>query len=225
LALSGDSLPGQFYEALRSGDAQAALGCISGLFLNGLSIAAICDGSIQPAMHRLGELWREDPRGILVEHRATDICVSALGVLRQMIGDPPKNAPIALGGAPQGDPYLLPSMIAGAVFAETGYRDMNFGPDTPLDLLATAAEEKKPRIVWLSIKSAGDRAKIRTQVGELAERLAGMGINLVIGGSAVESLNLRSGRNIHIMQTMTELGAFARGASGVTTQPNPDSEK
>jgi methanogenic corrinoid protein MtbC1 len=215
------SLERHLYEALRVGDAAAATGCAAGLFLNGLSVASICDGPLQSAMQRIGELWREDPRGILVEHRAMSICMQSLEILRQMIGEPAKNAPVALGGAPDGDPYLLPSMMAATVLAEAGYRDMNFGPQTPLALLAMAAEENKAGIVWVSVKFAADRAKLRGDIVELAERLKKMDIKLVAGGDGIESLAIRSIKNVHVMQTMTELSAFARGAVSVQENQNP----
>ncbi len=170
-ARAAGSLAEQLYAALEAGDAKAARGCVTGLYLKGSSVAAICDGAMQGAMERLGELWRENVRGILVEHRATDICLHALGELKQMIGEPLKEAPVALGGAPEGDPYLLPSMMAGAVLAEAGFRDINFGPNTPLELLGSAAEENKARIVWLSVKAAADGAKMRTRIHDVAGRL------------------------------------------------------
>jgi len=209
------SLENRFYEALRTGDAKTATGCMSGLFLSGVSVPSICDGAVRSAMQRIGELWREDVRGILIEHRATTICLHALGVLRQMIGEPAASAPVALGGAPDGDPYLLPSMMAGCVLAESGYRDVNFGPETPLELLANAAEENKAAVVWLSVKSVADRAKLLREINDLAGRLGTLGIKLVVGGSGIESLAIRPTKNVHIMQTMAELGAFARGAVSV----------
>lgn len=214
-ARAAGTLAEQLYAVLEAGDAKAARGCVTGLYLKGSSVAGICDGAMQGAMERLGELWRENVRGILVEHRATDICLHALGELKQMIGEPLKEAPVALGGAPEGDPYLLPSMMAGAVLAEAGFRDINFGPNTPLELLGSAAEENKARIVWLSVKAAADGAKMRTRIHDVAGRLEKLGAQLVIGGSGLESLGVRSSKNVHLMETMGELAAFARGLVGV----------
>jgi excisionase family DNA binding protein len=213
IRLGSRSLELHLYEALLKGDASAAKGCVAGLFLKGSTVASICDGAMESAMRRIGEIWQQDVRGILIEHRAMSICVQSLEVLRQMVGEPPNNAPVALGGAPAGDPYLLPSMMAAAVMAESGYRDMNFGPDTPLALLADAAEENKAGIVWLSVKVVADRPKLRREIGDLADRLNKLDIKLAIGGGGVESLSIRPTRNVHIMGTMTELAAFARGAA------------
>ncbi len=211
-ALGSPVLEESLFDALCNGNARSANGCVTGLFLNGLSVAEICDGPLQTAMKRIGELWPDDPRAILVEHRATIICLQALGMLRQMIGQPADDAPIAVGGAPQGDPYLLPSTIAGIVLAEAGFREMNFGPDTPLDLLATAARETRAKIAWLAVKAETDGAKLRVKVNALAEQLAASGTLLVLGGGALASLGIRPSNGVHIMQKMSELSAFARGA-------------
>ncbi|CAN5489578.1 excisionase family DNA-binding protein [soil metagenome] len=217
--LSGRALERTLYDALCSGDSAAARGCVAGLFLNGVSVASIFDEAVQVAMHRIGELWPQDPRAILVEHRAMNTCLLALGMLRQMLPEPIENAPVAVGGAPEGDPYLLPSLMAGTVLADAGYRDVNFGPDTPMDVLAVAAEENQAQVVWLSIKAVADRATLRTNVDNLAERLRSMQITLVVGGSGAELLAIRSSKNIHVMRTMGELAAFARGAAGGTLSP------
>ena len=111
-------------------------------------------------------------------------------------------------------------MMAGSVLATAGYRDINFGPETPLELLAAAAAEHKASIVWLSIKVVVDRAKLRRQIDELSDRLEAQGTRLVIGGGGVESLAIRATHHLHLMQTMTELAAFA-GSVGVTGVSNP----
>lgn len=210
--LGTHALEASFYDALCAGNAPAANACVAGLYLGGMGVASICDGAIQVAMRRIGELWPDDPRAVLIEHRATGICIYALGMLRQLMGDPPADAPVALGGAPDGDPYLLPTAMAGAVLAVAGYHDINYGPETPLELLAVAAQEHKARLVWVSIKAVTDRVKLRARLNDLTERLSSMGVLLVVGGSGVESLGIRSLPSMHVMQTMNELAAFARGA-------------
>lgn len=209
--LGDKALTDTLYDALATGNAPAANGCVAGLFLNGMSTASICDVALRPAMERIGKFWTDDPRGVLTEHRATGICLNALAMLRRMIGDPADAAPVALGGAPDGDPYLLPSMMAATVVAEAGYRDINFGPDTPLELLADAAAEHRARLVWVSIKAPGDSPRLRTRIHALAEQLAAQGTSFVVGGTGADALDLRPSKDLQRMGTMAELAAFAHG--------------
>jgi MerR family transcriptional regulator, light-induced transcriptional regulator len=217
--LGGRSLEQRLYEALHSGDAAAAKGCVVAMYLGGMSVAGIGDGPMRLAMERMGELWKADARGILVEHRATSICFEAIGVLRQMIPTPDANAPLTLGGAPEGDPYLLPSTLVEAVLAEAGCRTMNFGPDTPLELLAAAAQEHKASMVWVSLKGKGDRADLLRRVKELGEQLAPPNVKLLVGGTRAEELGIRARENVHVLGTLTELAAFVRGAVSQSVPP------
>ena len=56
-----------------------------------------------------GALWKHKEAGIFQEHRATDISIQALSRLRQVLPRPTKG-PRAVGCAPSGDPYILPSL-------------------------------------------------------------------------------------------------------------------
>jgi hypothetical protein len=88
---------------------------------------------------------------------ATDICIQAYNCGCQ---EPQAGGAVAIGGAPPGDPYLLPSMLAAAALAADGWQAVNLGPDTPFDALLAAAERHEPGIAWLSISSIRDVREI-----------------------------------------------------------------
>ena len=200
------------YEALRDGDEARAVGLVLSLYLGGHSLAALFDGPVGRAMHRVGELWEHDPRGILVEHRATDICLQAVSRLRGLLPAPPEDRPAAVGGAPAGDPYLLPSIMAAAVLSDAGYRVTNLGADTPLDVLATAAEERQAALLWLSVSVADPQGQLARGVTKLAGRLDKAGTSIVLGGRHAAAVAPKGRSNVHALADMGELSAFARGA-------------
>lgn len=209
-AEGGGEVAEALHAALLAGDAPRARGQVVSMYLGGMSVAAIADGPVRLALQRIGELWQHAPGGILVEHLAMDICIGAVSAIRQMLPEAAADAPLAVGGAPEGDPYLLASALAAAVLAEAGWRESNFGPQVPLDVLADAARERGAGLVWLSISFVPDAAVLRRGVKKLAERLSGAGVPLVMGGRyAAEVAPPAHG---HLMQTMAELSAFARGA-------------
>jgi MerR family transcriptional regulator, light-induced transcriptional regulator len=142
----------QFLDYLIEGDLVGARGWLLGRYLGGATIAWLCDGPVAESMHALGELWRHDDGGVFIEHRGTDVCLQALAHLRSTF-DPPANAPLALGGSPENDPYLLPTFMAATVVAAAGMRAMNLGPDTPVIALQSASVAHKPRLVWISASS------------------------------------------------------------------------
>jgi excisionase family DNA binding protein len=212
----GVSREEQLFQALIAGDDKVARGLILSAYLEGQTLPALFDGPVRAAMHKVGDLWRHDARGILVEHRATEICAAAVDRLRDLLPAPGARAPLALGGAPQGDPYVLPSRMAGLVLAEAGFRDVNFGPSTPVELLAAEAFARKARLVWLSVSAVEDERSLRAAVARLADSLAEHRIDLVIGGGHSADVAPRGAPNVHVIGSMAELAAFARGILGQT---------
>jgi len=184
---------------------------ISSWFLSGRSLPSIFDGPIKHAMHRMGEFWKHDPRGILIEHRATEICIESIGTMRNLLPQPEEAAPLSLGGGSEGDPYSLPTMMVGATLAELGFRDINFGPNTPVELLGTEAIERGAKMVWLSVTAPADPKRLGTQIIKLLEKLSGAGIQLVLGGQRHGVLNLAGAEKLTLVDSMSELAAFARG--------------
>jgi excisionase family DNA binding protein len=216
LPVAGPLVPGmtqdeQLFQALITGDARVARGLILSWYLEGRTLPALFDGPVRAAMHKVGDLWRHDPRGILVEHRATGICAAALDRLGDLLPAVDDRAPLALGGAPQGDPYVLPTRMAGLVVAEAGFRDVNFGANTPVELLADEAVARKARLVWLSVSAVAEERTLRAAVGRLAESLGEHRIDLVIGGVHSPDVVPPGAAGANVIGSMGELAAFARG--------------
>ena len=156
-------------------------------YLAGASIAELCDESVRDAMHELGELWQHDEGGIFVEHRGTDCCLQAIAQLRALSPEAPPTAPLALGGAPEDDPYLLPSLMAAAVLAATGMRATNLGPDTPVSAFRHAVLTLRPQLVWISVTTALAPARSRS----ISRWLATLPTSIVavVGGQLAKSLS------------------------------------
>src|SRR5688572_9777889 len=201
----------RLFAVLRGGDRAAARAMILGWYLDGRSLPALFDGPVRGAMHAVGELWRHERRGILDEHRATAICLGALAELRALMPPPRADAPVALGAAAPGDPYLIPTTMAGAVLADAGFREVNFGADTPVELLAAEAAARQARLVWLAVSFPELPPALRAAIRGLARGVEARGIDVVVGGRRVDTFNLRPSGNLVTVGSMTELAAFARG--------------
>ncbi len=232
--LSPESASDRLFAHLRDGAARQARALVASSYLSGQSVAQIADGPIQSAMERLGEMWKHDPAGIFIEHRAVDICTQAIHQLRQLVDTQPQNE-LALGGAASGDPYVLPSLLAATALAADGWRTINLGPDTPVESLLMACEHCRPIVVWLSVSSVGDARDLERGLVTLAEQLAAREIPLVVGGRAVEELSLPGGL-LRRGATLTDLVAIAdeiRGHRGVgrdegapdTVAPSPSAPR
>ncbi len=198
-----------FLELLRSGHDIGARNHLLERFMRGETIASLADGPIRSAMQGLGEFWRDGPEGILVEHRATEICSMIIQDLRGMVTfDPPLAR--AIGGATGGDPYKLPPLIAASVLNECGVHAVNLGSDTPIEVLEIAAfgpdTEERPDIVWLNTSSIPSPQRLREDLLRLSERCARAGILMCAGGREVGRLNLPEGTPILVHDSMQAFG-------------------
>jgi excisionase family DNA binding protein len=192
--------------ALIDGDARAVRSWIEERMRGGAAVAALCDGPIRAAMYTIGELWQHDADGVFIEHRATDACIQELAHLRAAL-PPPPHAPCAVGGAPEDDPYLLPSAMAALVLAAEGLHPVNLGPDTPTAALHQAVAHHRPRLVWISASSPIPLA----QAHELAAFLTSLPVGVigVVGGRHHAAIAAADSA-IRAAESMTELAALGR---------------
>lgn len=197
-------------EALLAGDALRVRGIVLSMYLAGRNVARICDDAIRPAMATVSRHGMRDVAAVLTERHATDIAIGAVTQLRLMLAPAADDAPTALGGAVGGG--TLPAVMAAAVVADAGFREVNYGADAPVEPLAGAVAAKSAKLVWLLVDATADPAKLLGEVERLARRLLDRKVPLILGGRAVRDMVLRDLPNLHVVQSMAELGAFARGA-------------
>ncbi len=200
---------GHLFSALCDGEESKVHELLSSLLQGGTTVADVIDGPLRAAMTRIGELWRHDPEGLLIEHRATDIVLRALNAVRMSLPQT-TSGPVAVGGAPSGDPYTVPSLAVATVLAADGWRPVNFGPDTPLESLARAADWLAPRLIWISC-TVGPLSRSRIeQVVDLARTVATSRIEVVVGGQAVAPGTFPKLANLRVLSSVSDLAVWAR---------------
>jgi hypothetical protein len=146
--------------------------------------------------------------GIMIEHRASDICIEIVHHLRTLLPAPPADAALAVGATPTDELHALPSQMAAAVAREGGMRDTNFGGHAPVELLGQIALRENAKVVWLSV-TLKPKPGIRAQVQRLADMLAEKDAMLVVGGAAADALAKHP--HMHVLNSMSELSAFLEG--------------
>ncbi len=207
--VSGESDAAQLFESLSNGNASQVIGVMRAMYASGNSIAQICDGPIHDAMLKIGEQWPHDKRSIFIEHRATVLCIRALCQIRVAIADPEKDAPTAIGAAPQDDPYLLPTIMASLVLHDCGYDETNLGANTPIDVLTDSVEVDRPDLVWLAITNPIRSRQQTREIDELAKIIYDYGGKFLIGGRHAKTYDSSL---VQPCSTMTDLNDKARRA-------------
>jgi methanogenic corrinoid protein MtbC1 len=161
-------------------------------------------------MRRIGHGWEGGSLDVYQEHRGTQLCLAALLGLRPRLPAPEPSAPLALGGGPEADPYLLANVLVEMTLQEEGWRTENVGPNTPLASLARAARERRPRLVWLSCSHLADVEAFVAGFAGLAREAKAAGAALTVGGRALGEDVRRRLTFTHHGDTLAHLVAYAR---------------
>lgn len=198
---------------LRNGDAELVFALVARMYVNGVTVAEICDGPIRNAMYQIGEMWPDQKQCILVEHRATNICVDALLRLRSNFPKPLDDSLVAVGGAPEKDPFMLSSMMVSTVLADLGYKAVNLGPNTPIDVISQAAIDLDAQLAWLSLTAPLPKPPVNAALTKAANQLGRHKTQLVLGGQVAGRYQLPDGKHVHAFQSLSELAGFAKATA------------
>lgn len=194
--------------AVIAGDGDEVQRLLLAAHLNGVTTAAIADGPLRMAMEAVGRLWLEDADGIAREHEATMLVLRAVEALRAVLPVPSAQAPVAVGGGPSGDPYLLPSMLASLALQEAGYRTVNLGPDTPDEVLVRAVKIHRAALVWRSYTGELEPVAATRDLAAFCRRLPSC--RVLVGGYRAHLLGpLDEVVNLRRPASMSELVTMA----------------
>lgn len=189
---------------LKSGEGDHAKALIMNRYFTGETLPSLFDGPLRSAMHEIGKIWHHDPAGIYLEHRATDITLQIVNQLRSLVGqDDTPDRPVALGGGPAGDAYLLPSMMCAALAAETGFREINLGPNTPTDTLTHAIADYQPDLVWLTCTVA-DACPHPAELEQVLDAAQQTDAIVALGGQGMAHGLIEPRPDVHHLNNMTD---------------------
>jgi excisionase family DNA binding protein len=199
------------YQALRAGDADSARALVHGAYRQGVPMEELADAVVRPAMSQIGIDWATRVIDVMHEHRASQVCASVLFELKESLERRGRLVrPLAVGGAPEGDFSVLPSLMAQMVMLDCGWDAVDLGPNTPLSSLGLAAVELRPRLVWLSISHGLEHKHFIADYRALYRKCEASGVALVVGGQAlVDSIRSKLPYTAH-GDSLAHLAAFAK---------------
>ena len=196
--------------ALVQGDEDAARVVIHQAFYGGMPLTTLADRVIGPAMARVGHDWETGRIDVLHEHRGTQLCAGVLYELRARLEPAAGRRPVAVGGAPEDDPYLLTSLLIEMLLLEMGWDVVNLGPNTPLPSFEKALAEFQPRLLWVSASYLADPAAFREQYARLYRRAEAMSTAVAIGGQALKEELRTSLPRTMFGDSLADLAAFVK---------------
>jgi excisionase family DNA binding protein len=183
---STERLADELHAALKLGSMVAVRALFTKAYHAGLAIEELADRVIAPAMRRLGHDWETGRIDVYQEHRGTQLCTAALYELKPLLEPQIEtDQPVALGGAPEGDPYRLPSLLAQMALLDRGWNAVNLGPNTPVGSFRRAVLDLKPRLLWISFSYLPDPETFLAQYPDLYQATREYDVTVVVGGQAL----------------------------------------
>ena len=205
------SLSAALLAALKRGEAETVRLLLQGAHRSGLAIETLADAVVAPAMRRLGHEWAEGRVDVWQEHRGTQLCAAALYEIRATLQGPADGKrPLAIGGGPEGDPYLLANLLAEMVLMGLGWEVVNLGPNTPLPSFRAALAQTCPRLLWLSVSHLVAPVSFLEQYRAMYREASRMGTAIAVGGRALTEEVRAEMPYTTFGDGLTHLAAFAR---------------
>lgn len=149
--------------------------------LNLGSAVALFDGTLGPALRRVGDLWHEGVITVAQEHLASNVIGATLLHLLRLI-QPPDSARRAVLACFSDEDHTIGLYGVGLRFATWGFRTLLLGPRTPPSAVARVVDALAPDVVALSATIVPPSAIAREMIDAYAD--ACRGCVWVVGGAA-----------------------------------------
>jgi len=211
------SISAALLAAVLRGDSTEVSALIGRAYHSGVAIETLSDQVIAPVMMQVGHDWETARIEVWHEHRGTQLAAAALYELKdELAARAERKRPVAVGGTPEGDPYLLATLLAQIVLLDAGWEAVNLGPNTPLASLTSAMRELRPRLIWLSVSYLEKSVDFLRAYREFYQAAEQMGVAVAVGGQALVETIRSAMPYTTYGDGLKHLAAFAR-----TLHPRP----
>lgn len=172
-----------------------------------MSLGALYQRVITPAMHELGRLWAEGAITLADERLATAVTNRVLAAIRppqifEQTPRPGSEKPCALLAAVQGEQHALGLRMAGDLLEDGGYRVAYLGADVPTDALLQAVRTLSPDLLALSVTMPESTQRLEEVVEAVRDEHSEL--PLLIGGQSSRSRRLDGGTVIEDLELLEE---------------------
>ncbi|QDV49996.1 MerR family transcriptional regulator [Gimesia fumaroli] len=204
-----DRAANQITEALLLGDEEQCRQIVLDLYLAEHSISSICDLVFAKAFATIGNRWQCGDAEVYQERRGCELALRVLHELRTLIPSPPAEAPLAIGGAAEGDQYTMATTMVELVLRDIKWNAVSLGANLPFTTLAAAIKQHRPKLFWLSVSYVPDETEFIRAYSELYDEF-GLDVAFVVGGRALHESIRQEIQYAAFCDNIRHLEAFAQ---------------
>lgn len=216
----------RFENGLINGNEEICKSTIFDLYLNNHPVSKIFDEVMAEAFQSIGDKWACSEVDVYQERRACEICSRVIHELYRTMPKSPKDGPLAIGAAPSGDVYGLPTSMVEMVLRQNGWRAESLGANIPFKSLIAGCRQLNPRLFWISASHIVDTEEFVREFRSFYDAV-GSKVAIVVGGRALTDSVRREIQFASYCENLQNLEAFSHAlmkfsSSAENTQVSED---
>ena len=165
------------------------------------------------AFEEIGNRWQCGDAEVYQERRACELTLRVLTELRALLPPPDQDAPLAIGGAVEGDQYNLATTMVELVLRDSKWNATSLGDNLPFETLAAAIAQQRPRLFWLSASHIADKRRFLEGYAKLYDEF-GYNVAFAVGGRALTEEIRQQMKYAAFCDNLQHLEAFAQTLRG-----------
>lgn len=197
-------------EAFLRGDESVCIEVVLNLYLANYPLSEICDDVLAKSFREIGEKWCTGEVAVYQERRSCELCHRIIHEVRRALPDISVDAPVAVGGTVDGDPYTLAPAMAELVLRDLGWKATSLGNMLPFASLLHAMCDTRPRLFWVSVSAIRDTEQFLREFEKLSSLAFDNSISLIVGGKALSEEIRREMRYSGFCDNFRHLANYAQ---------------
>lgn len=177
-----DSLYSRYLQALLAGDRASCYTAVRGLLDGGTPIKTLYVYLFQRSLYEVGSLWEKNTISVAVEHGATAITESLMGLMYPEIFFSSHNGRKAVISCVANEYHQVGGKMVADIFELHGWDGFFLGANTPAPELFRMIDEKEPDILGLSLSIYFNIAKLYDLLEKVGKRFPDL--KVIAGGQA-----------------------------------------